>query len=382
MFLSIIIPFYNDEKFLNECLDSCLDQDYPQEDFEIICIDDGSTDPTPELLRGYAERNANVKVYFNKHTRNGRTDGLKIAKGDYIWFVDHDDIVAPNAVSELKKLADSNLEYDRIIFPVYEFENEMTENEKEKMRLGQLKVNALYFGNNAAVWSSIYKHAFLVEQDILPRSKCIDEAAAFWGKEKFAVWCGDQVFNEEVEDKGARALVTKGRPLYHYRKHPGSELGRFDQKWVEFRRKLIYNRFLLELYLALSYKKKYEEEKEKTGAASPQAVSAVVVKLRSAMENLVSMPKSFWSEGIKVAEESHAFFRKRPPEYTFTFSQYAHTLPVLDRFRPRVYLKYFLYCKRGAYCYRLALLPWRIAHGSDFVRRMKRAAKRIVTQKS
>lgn len=381
MFLSIIIPFYNDEKYLNECLDSCLDQDYPQDDYEIICVDDGSTDRTPELLQEYASKHPNIKAYFKKHGVLGRSIGYSVAKGDYIWFVDHDDIVAPNAVSELKMITVQNPEYDRILFPIYEFENEMTDDEKQRMRQGLLKVNKLEYQYSVPVWASIYSHSFMLEHDIRPRSKRLDEAAAFWGIKKFYAWGADGIFNDEIKDNGGRLLITEGRPLYHYRKNPGSEMERRDQKWLELRRKTTYNRFLLELYLVLTVKKAYEEEKKKCGTASLRTVSEVIVKLRSAMEILWAMPRKNWHEGMRLAEERQAFFKRKPPEYTFGFFQYARLLQGLDRFRPRAYLRYFLYSKTGAYLYRIALTPCRIGNRSQSLRRNKRAIRRILTHK-
>ena len=67
MFLSIIIPIWNDEKYLEECLDSCLEQDISKDDYEIICVDDGSTDRTPEILRDYAARYTNIHVITKQH---------------------------------------------------------------------------------------------------------------------------------------------------------------------------------------------------------------------------------------------------------------------------------------------------------------------------
>lgn len=380
MFLSIIIPFYNDEKYLKECLDSCLDQDFPQDDYEIICIDDGSSDRTPELLQEYANNFPNVKVFLKKHGVNGRTEGYSVAVGGYIWFVDHDDIVAPNAVSELKTITDQYSEYDRIIFPVYEFENELTEDEKQRMHQGLLKVNNLGYQYYSAVWSSIYKDSFLAANGILPCSKRIGEAANYWGVKEFAAWGGDGIFNDEVNEKGGKMLITKGRPLYLYRKHPGSQMESRNQEWMEYRQKLTYNRFLLELYLALSYKQAYEEEKKKNGSASHQTVSAVMVKLRSAIEILSAMPKDKWAEGIRLAEERQAFFKRKPPEHSYTFFQYAKKQQGLDRFRPRVYLKYYLYSPKGAYFYRIVLTPWRIAQKGRYIKKLKRAIRRMLTQ--
>ena len=80
MFLSIIIPIYNDEKFLSECLDSCLDQNYPKDDYEIICVDDGSTDRTQEMLKEYENTHSNLHAFLCSHGTLGRTTGIRYAK--------------------------------------------------------------------------------------------------------------------------------------------------------------------------------------------------------------------------------------------------------------------------------------------------------------
>lgn len=91
--LSIVIPVYNLEKYIERCLDSCLDQNLDKDLYEIICVDDGSSDGTYDILENYSAKYTNVKVV---HTKNqgvvkARNHGLTLVQGEYIWFVDGDD---------------------------------------------------------------------------------------------------------------------------------------------------------------------------------------------------------------------------------------------------------------------------------------------------
>ncbi len=107
--VSIIIPAYNAEIYLGECLDSALNQTYPNT--ELIIINDGSTDNTKEILDKYSAQYQNIKV---THTENGgvscaRNIGLNNADGDYIMFLDSDDLLVPNAIEILlQDLADND----------------------------------------------------------------------------------------------------------------------------------------------------------------------------------------------------------------------------------------------------------------------------------
>ncbi|MEN2436115.1 glycosyltransferase family 2 protein [Weeksellaceae bacterium A-14] len=111
--ISIIIPVYNSEKYLRECLDSVLAQTYS--DFEVLLIDDGSTDASGKICEEYAFKDARFKVF---HKRNGgvsaaRNLGLDYAKGEWIAFVDSDDKVLENYLVDLVKYIDE--ETDLII---------------------------------------------------------------------------------------------------------------------------------------------------------------------------------------------------------------------------------------------------------------------------
>lgn len=105
MFVSIIIPVYNCEKYLADCLDSCVNQDLLANEYEILCINDGSTDSSLELLNDYADRYSHIKVFSqkNKGVSVARNVGLDNAKGDYIMFVDGDDLIRSNCMQDLKE---------------------------------------------------------------------------------------------------------------------------------------------------------------------------------------------------------------------------------------------------------------------------------------
>lgn len=94
--LSVIVPVYNTSKYLKECLDSLVNQSL--KDIEIIAIDDASTDDSLEILEYYAAKYPQIKVYCNKENYGQsitRNLGLELAKGEYIGFVDSDDIIEP-----------------------------------------------------------------------------------------------------------------------------------------------------------------------------------------------------------------------------------------------------------------------------------------------
>ena len=89
--VSIIVPVYNTKKYLKECMDSLINQTL--KDIEIICIDDGSTDGSYELLQEYAKQDSRIRILTQNHKKQGaaRNYGISVAKGEYIGFCDSDD---------------------------------------------------------------------------------------------------------------------------------------------------------------------------------------------------------------------------------------------------------------------------------------------------
>lgn len=120
MKLSIIVPIYQAENTLRRCVDSILSQSF--NDYELLLIDDGSTDASRHIADEYARENNKVKTF---HKENGgqsdaRNYGIKRAEGEYIGFVDSDDELAPDTLAHLMKTLDLNPEYDVLEFSVLE----------------------------------------------------------------------------------------------------------------------------------------------------------------------------------------------------------------------------------------------------------------------
>ena len=169
--ISIIIPVYKVEKYLNRCIESIVTQTY--DNLQIIIVDDGSPDKCPMICDEWNNRDERIQVI---HKENGglssaRNAGLHIAKGEYVLFVDSDDCIAPDACEKLYNYADG---VDLVVA-----EATIYENGKSVHRVHtNLKENYIYSGAecaieeiNAGEWFAaacynFYKREFLLENNL------------------------------------------------------------------------------------------------------------------------------------------------------------------------------------------------------------------------
>ena len=101
MFVSIIVPVYNVEQYLKECIESILAQTW--KNFEVILVDDGSTDSSGKICDEYSQKKEFISVIHKKNggLSSARNAGIDVAQGDYLAFIDSDDVVHPRYLSEL-----------------------------------------------------------------------------------------------------------------------------------------------------------------------------------------------------------------------------------------------------------------------------------------
>ena len=113
--VSIIIPVYNAEKYLGKCLESLLSQTL--QEMEIICVDDGSSDSSPEILKRFQERDGRVRILTqeNQYAGAARNNGMKEAQGEYLLFLDADDFFE-NTLLEKVYNQGKKMEADIVLF--------------------------------------------------------------------------------------------------------------------------------------------------------------------------------------------------------------------------------------------------------------------------
>lgn len=109
--LSIIIPVYNTEKYVVKCIESCLAQNIARNEYEIILVDDGSSDNSLKIISEIANKEENVYVFTQVNQKQGaaRNRGLQIARGQYIWFVDSDDWISHNILKTLLEFVNTDV---------------------------------------------------------------------------------------------------------------------------------------------------------------------------------------------------------------------------------------------------------------------------------
>lgn len=113
--VSVIIPVYNVEKYLGECLDSVVGQTL--RDIEIICVDDGSTDGSPAMLSAYAARDGRIRIITQRNSGQSaaRNAGMDEARGEYVYFLDSDDWIASDALESCAAICDRD-RLDHLVF--------------------------------------------------------------------------------------------------------------------------------------------------------------------------------------------------------------------------------------------------------------------------
>lgn len=199
--LSIVIPVYNVEKWIERCLRSIYCQNINEEDFEIIVVDDGTEDKSIEIVESFGSSKSNLKVVHQKNhgLSVARNTGLLNATGEYVWFIDSDDFIEPDKVAQLiEKAKGENL--DVLAFELYITHETCDGFSKEKYvipsRIDDRVVDGLEFitsvGMPPAAWCALYRRQFLIDNDLkfmpgilhedqefTPRAYCLAKRISF-----------------------------------------------------------------------------------------------------------------------------------------------------------------------------------------------------------
>lgn len=154
--ISIIVPVYNTANYLEECLDSLINQSL--EEIEIICIDDKSEDDSPKILEKYASSDKRIKLLYNKENTGqalARNIALKSVKGEYVSFMDSDDKIDLNAYEKVLNFSEEN-NLDMVLFNVVRFDRKgiIGGSELHEKSIQKLNNNTNILENNEFVYDT------------------------------------------------------------------------------------------------------------------------------------------------------------------------------------------------------------------------------------
>lgn len=174
--ISIIIPVYNVDKYLGECLESLINQSFNH--FEIICINDGSTDNSQYILEEYQKLDERIVIYTTKNSGAGaaRNNGIRYAKGKYILFLDADDIFDKDLLCKVYENAEKNSS-DIVAYNYIKFDQEgnnyyINGMRKQLLPTGIEKFNYRNCPNrimsivNPTPWNKCYRKEFIIENEL------------------------------------------------------------------------------------------------------------------------------------------------------------------------------------------------------------------------
>ena len=171
--ISFILPFYGVERYIGKCLESIYQQDIPEDQYEVICIDDCSPDDSEKVVLQYAEKHTNLQLIkhdVNKKLGAARNTGLKVAKGKYVWFVDTDDYIKENCLQQILDVCE-NHDLEILHFGIQDnYGNSIRHlvptdvltgyNEELLSKKKQHSIEITY------PWNRIYNRDFLVKNDL------------------------------------------------------------------------------------------------------------------------------------------------------------------------------------------------------------------------
>ena len=206
MKISIIVPVYNVEDYLRQCLDSCVHQNLQSSDYEIIIVNDGSPDNSHEIIKEFDNKYKNI-VVINKENgglSSARNAGFRIAKGDFIWFVDSDDWIQENCLC--KVLEGLTPKIDLLALNTY-----LCKSNEQKPIIRDLKVGPLYEGKDIFYRSFIYPYS-AVQFYIFNRQFLKDYGILF--KEGIVY---EDILYTPIVLSIAKACICYKEPVYYYR---------------------------------------------------------------------------------------------------------------------------------------------------------------------
>ena len=231
--ISVIVPVFNVERFLSECLDSILSQTF--EDFEVICVNDGSTDSSLHILDGYSKKDPRIKIVCqeNKGLSGARNTGLNLARGKYIYFIDSDDFIYPETLQILYDKAESfNSEITICNMKLWFHDTKSWGYYRDEILFFQRRHQLLNLNNTPEIISCVAAWDRLIRKSFLDDNKISFLEGLVYEDVPFCMDCYTK----------AQRIVLVPDHLYCYRKNAGGSITDNEARAIKCRRDFITTR--------------------------------------------------------------------------------------------------------------------------------------------
>ena len=229
MLLSIIIPIYKVEKYIRGTLESIYCQDFDEHKFEVICVNDGTPDNSMLIVDEFVARYDNLYIVNqeNQGLSCARNAGLRIAKGDYIWFVDSDDRIVEGSIIQLEKIISKEIDVDFFGFNIYKVQENSNIESIEQIVLN--KKNKCLYGHCVNVHQLIHKvHIAPVQRFVFKKSFFHKHHLEFYPK----ILHEDKELMVKAFFLAKKIMLVNYSPYYYLLRNSGSIMSSIDMKSV------------------------------------------------------------------------------------------------------------------------------------------------------
>lgn len=253
--ISFILPCYNVEKYVQHCIDSILAVQLSEEDYEMLCFDDGSRDDTPRILDCYAELHKNVHVFHSSQNvglSKGRNNLINKAEGEYVWFVDSDDSVCSQSVQTLLNIAEKK-DLEILAFNYRDLNEDGSVIKNSTFFKDTETTNGVEFIKNVFgtylvdhigyVWRFIYKREYLLKHQMyFPEGYWEDtiympKAIILASKVQSTTICGYEYWHHQTSICRTMERRYPGKMLYEFSFVAGVDLYKLgtevEDKWLK-----------------------------------------------------------------------------------------------------------------------------------------------------
>lgn len=235
--LSIILPIYNVEQYLSNCLTSCVNQGLSEGEYEIIAVNDGSPDGSAAIVKTFQLDYPNIKLINRENggLSAARNTGLKEARGKYVWFIDSDDWIEYNCTPPLLEFAETN-NLDVLCFgaKIYRSPRQTKETASpQKEQYGQIFDGESFISKVQTIpsaWSALYRRDFLMQnqlkfyegilhedQEFTPRAYCLAKRIAYLHKPIYYYYQrSDSIMKSKQDKRRCRDLISVADSLYDF----------------------------------------------------------------------------------------------------------------------------------------------------------------------